>query len=26
LVSVMEHLARLTSLLLPTNTTKIEDY
>jgi len=26
LISVMEHLARLTSLLLPTSTTKIEDY
>ena len=25
LVSVMEHLVRLTSLLLPTNTTKIQD-
>ena len=26
LVSVTEHLARLTNLLLPTDTTKIEDY
>ena len=26
LINVMEHLVRLTGLLLPTNTTKIEDY
>jgi hypothetical protein len=25
LINVMEHLVRLTSLLLPTNTTKIKD-
>ena len=26
LINVMEHLVRLTNLLLPTDTTKIEDY
>ena len=26
LINVMEHLVRLTDLLLPTNTTKIQDY